>query len=74
MSSRTEAAKDSKTFSMQIHGRIINFDVLPDRRVICPICGNIYKNKSHHIHMSKCRNPDLEGFSENLDGPAGPSL
>ena len=66
MSSRTEAALDSKTFSMQIHGRIINFDVLPDRRVICPICRNIFKNICHHMQRSKCSIPNLEGFSENL--------
>ena len=66
MTSNTKPAKDLKTFSLKLQDKTIDFDVLPDRRVICPICGNIYKNISHHIHMSKCRIPDLEGFSENL--------
>ena len=66
MTSKTEAALDSKTFSMKIDDRIITFDVLPDKRVICPICRNIFKNISHHMQMSKCRIPNLEGFRENL--------
>ena len=66
MALKPETALDLKTFSFKIHHRIVDFDVLPDRRVICPICGIIYKNINHHIQKSKCKIPNLEGFSEQL--------
>ena len=66
MALKPETALDLKTFSFKINHRIVDFDVLPDRRVICPICGIIYKNINHHIQKSKCKIPNLEGFSEQL--------
>ena len=63
---RTNTGSKTKVFNYKYKSEHLNFQIMPDKSIICPICSKKFKNVIHHLDKSKCKVTSLGDFSDKL--------
>ena len=54
---------ENKQFQYKLENEVLTFKFISDKRVICPKCGNNFKNLLNHVQKSKCKISQFEDLS-----------
>ena len=59
--------RQSKVFNYVYESKCLEFEILPNKRILCPICSTDFKNMHQHFLKSSCKVSNIEDFGESLN-------